>query len=118
LKVSKVSHILWAIFPWLQLCNNFGVKMVGTTFWAIHSQTHLVTLAYLMRCKFDLRIGSSLGGLIQSFKSIFFLQVGHEHQALTGGAAEVAVPVSQVVKADHVKRATGVDVMVTIFYDS
>jgi hypothetical protein len=40
----RSSPYFWAIFPRKKLCIDFNKKWVWATFWAIFSQTHLVTL--------------------------------------------------------------------------
>jgi hypothetical protein len=44
LKITKVAQFWGILFPRYQLCINFEQKMGWATFWAIFSQTHLVTL--------------------------------------------------------------------------
>jgi hypothetical protein len=44
LKITEVAHIFGHLSPWLRLCTYFE-KYIGLhKFWAIYSQTQLVTL--------------------------------------------------------------------------
>jgi hypothetical protein len=44
LKITKVANIFWPLFPTVKVYNKFWQKMDWAKFWAIFSQTHLVTL--------------------------------------------------------------------------
>jgi hypothetical protein len=44
LKITEVAHILFHFFHKHRLCSNFDKKLDWDRFWAIFSQTHLVTL--------------------------------------------------------------------------
>jgi hypothetical protein len=44
LKITEVAHFFGYLFPQLRLCIDFLQKTGLASFWAIFSQTHLVTL--------------------------------------------------------------------------
>jgi hypothetical protein len=43
-KIFRRSAIFGYLFPWYKLCINFDKKTAWAKFWAIFSETHLVTL--------------------------------------------------------------------------
>jgi hypothetical protein len=44
LKITEVAHIFWLLYSMVKFKRKVGPKIVWATFWAIFSQTHLVTL--------------------------------------------------------------------------
>jgi hypothetical protein len=44
MKITEIAHIFGLLFATVKVMRSFFTKMLWATFWAIFSQTHLVTL--------------------------------------------------------------------------